>query len=181
VDPIDGTKNFSAGIPFFCTNLALCKDGVPQLALTYDPVRREEFLAVRGRGLTVNRSPAYASARSTVLESVLGMDAGFDDARGARIFEIMVRIWPGVQAIRIPGSAALGIAYAACGRFDLFVHHCLYPWDIAAGLLLVAEGGGLITDRDGEPATLFSDSTIAGGPGVHADFRRLTAGLPWRA
>ncbi len=180
IDPIDGTKNFSMGIPLFCINIALCLDGEPQLGLTYEPVRREEFLAVRGRGLRVNGVPARASARETVFDSVLGMDAGFDDVRGGRMFESMTHIWPEVQAIRIIGSAALGIAYAACGRLDLFVHHSLYPWDIAAGLLLVAEAGGLITDRDGGSATLWSESVIAGGAGVHADFRRRTADLPWR-
>ncbi len=180
IDPIDGTKNFSIGIPLFCVNIALCLDGVPQIGLTFDPVRREEFLAVRGRGLRVNGALAFSSTRETVLESVLGMDSGFDDRRGARMFESMTRIWPGVEAIRIIGSAALGIAYAACGRFDLFVHHYLFPWDVAAGILLVEEGGGLITDRDGGPIALFSDSVIAGGPGVHADFRRLMAGQPWR-
>jgi myo-inositol-1(or 4)-monophosphatase len=180
LDPIDGTKNFSMGIPFFCINLALCLDGVPQLGITRDPVRREEIAAVRGRGLRVNGRRVTASARSAVAESVIALDAGFHDSRGSTVFQTMSRLWPDVQAVRIPGSAALGIAYAACGRFDLFVHHFVYPWDIAAGILLVEEGGGRITDRDGQPATLLSDSVVAGGPRVHQDFFRLAVGENWR-
>ena len=180
IDPIDGTRNFVSGIPFFCTNIALCLNGVTQLALTYEPNRREEFLAVRGRGLRVNGRPAFASRKDSVRESVLGFDAGYDDVRGRRALEMALAIWPGVQAVRIPGSAALGLAYAACGRFDVFVHHMLYPWDIAAGLLLIEEGGGVIVDRDGGPASLSTDGVAAGGRAVVADLLRLTAGRPWR-
>lgn len=180
IDPIDGTKNFSMGIPFFCINVALCLDGAPVLAITYDPVRREEFLALEGRGLRVNGRVARASAKAAVADAVVALDAGFHDTRGATVFETMARLWPDVQAVRIPGSAALGLAYAASGRFDLFVHHYLYPWDVAAALLLVREAGGVITDRDGKEATLFSDSIIAGGSAVHADFLRLTSGQDWR-
>jgi len=180
VDPIDGTKNFSMGIPLFCINLALCFDGEPQIGLTYDPMRREEFLAVRGRGLRVNGRPAAASQATSVFESVLGVGVGFNDARGTTVFETLLRLWPDFQTFREIGSAALGLAYAACGRFDLFVHHFLYPWDLAAGLLQVSEGGGLITDRDGAPAALFSDSVLAGARAAHSDFLDKTAAIDWR-
>ena len=85
-----------------------------------------------------------------------------------------------MQSVRIIGSAALGLAYAACGRFDLFAHHMLYPWDIAAGILLVREAGGVITDRDGGPVSIRSEGVIAGAPGAHADLLRLAAGRAWR-
>jgi myo-inositol-1(or 4)-monophosphatase len=180
LDPVDGTRNFASGIPNFCINVALCLDGVTQVGLTYDPLRREEFLAVRGRGLTVNGRSAKASTKALVTDSVLCFDTSFHDNRGRRALETMLALWPNVQAIRIIGSAALGLAWAACGRFDLFVQPHLYAWDIAPGLLFLEEGGGAISDRDGQTAGLFSGSVIAGSKGVHADFLKLTAGQPWR-
>jgi fructose-1,6-bisphosphatase/inositol monophosphatase family enzyme len=179
VDPIDGTKNFSIGVPFFCISIALCLDGVPQLGLIYDLVRREEFLAVAGRGLRVNRRPAYASTKASVFESVVGVDAGNDDTRGARAYETMRALWPNLQGIRQPASAALGLAYAACGRIDLFIHHNVYPWDVAAGLLLVEEAGGVATERSGRTATIFSRDLVVGGAAVHADFLKLALGKSW--
>lgn len=171
-DPIDGTRNFASGIPFFCVNLALCHDGVPVVAVTHDPNHAETFSAERGRGAWVNDEPARASDKPSVEASVFGVDLGYDDARGAAALQLVSRLFPGFQCVRIPGSAALGIAYAACGRYDLFLHHFLFPWDIAAGILLVQEAGGTITDRDGGPITVASQTVIAGGPEAHADLLR---------
>jgi fructose-1,6-bisphosphatase/inositol monophosphatase family enzyme len=96
------------------------------------------------------------------------------------MLKLLQGLWPGVQSVRIPGSAALGLAYAACGRYDLFVHNCLFPWDVAAGILLVREAGGAITDREGGAVSIHSEGVIAGGVPAHADFLRLAAGRPWR-
>jgi myo-inositol-1(or 4)-monophosphatase len=181
LDPVDGTRNFASAIPNFCINVALCLDGVTQVGLTYDPLRREEFLAVRGRGLRVNGQPAAASTKAKVADSVVCFDTSFDDDRGRHALQTMLALWPGVQAMRIIGSAALGLAWAACGRFDLFVQPYLQPWDIVAGLLQIEEAGGRITDRDGAAAHLFSNSVLAGSRSVHADFLRLTAGQPWHS
>lgn len=180
VDPIDGTHNYSQGIPHFCFTIALCFDGEPVLGLTHAPVTGEEFFATRGGGLIVNGEPASVSATPTLAASVLGMDLGYDDARAAKLLSLVVGLWPGMQAVRVMGSAALGLAFAACGRFDIYVHHFLYPWDSAAGVLLVREGGGNVVDRDGGPMTLFSESVIAGAPGPVKDFLRLARDRPWR-
>lgn len=174
VDPLDGTRNFVSGIPFFCVNIALCHDGEPVVAVTHDPNHDETFWAepFPGRGAWVNETAARASGSPTVLASVLGVDLGYDDEKGRGVLQLAHALFPGVQSVRIPGSAALGLAYAACGRYDLFVHHDLFPWDIAAGILLVREAGGVITDHAGEPISLSSQTVIAGGPQVHADFLR---------
>jgi myo-inositol-1(or 4)-monophosphatase len=174
VDPIDGTHNFSQGVPHFCFTIALCFDGEPVLGLTLAPVTGEEFFARKGGGLLVNGEPASVSATLALSESVLGVDLGYDDERAAKLISMLADVWPGVQAVRVMGSAALGLAYAACGRFDVYVHHFLYPWDSAAGILLVREGGGLVLDRDGAPASLYSDALITGAPGAVQDFFRLT-------
>jgi len=180
VDPLDGTRNYLSGIPMFCINIALCHNEEPLLALTFEPVRGEEFFALAGAGAFLNGRPIRASTKESVMASVLAVDMGYDDARAARALSLVGELWPGMQSLRVIGSAALGLAYAACGRFDLFVHHMLYPWDIAAGILLVREAGGAITDRDGGPIGIRSEGVIAGAPGAHADFLRLAAGREWR-
>lgn len=172
VDPLDGTHNFVTGIPFFCVNIALCHDGEPVVAVTYDPNHEEAFWAESGRGAWVNDQPAAASKEPTVQASVLGIDLGYDDRRGSAALQIAHRLFPGVQCVRIPGSAALGLAYAACGRYDLFLHHYLFPWDLAAGILLVREAGGAITDHLGQPIAIASQTVVAGSKRAHADFLR---------
>jgi fructose-1,6-bisphosphatase/inositol monophosphatase family enzyme len=151
-------------------NIALCLDGKPIVGVTHDPLHSETFWAVRGSGAWLNDTPIRASGKGSVRESVLGIDLGYDDARGHAMLRMANQLFPNVQSLRIPGSAALGLAYAACGRYDLFVHHYLFPWDIAAGLLLVSEAGGRVSGQDGAEAQLHSKSVVAGGPGVHSDF-----------
>jgi myo-inositol-1(or 4)-monophosphatase len=170
IDPIDGTKNYAIGVPFWCVNVALCLDAEPVLALTWDPVHQEGFRAVAGGGAFVNDAPIRASELPDVFSAVLGFDLGYDDALGSGQLALMQRIFPNVQGIRITGSAALGLAYAACGRIDLYTHMNISPWDIAAGILLVREAGGVATDRDGGPMRITSRTFAAGGRGVHADF-----------
>jgi fructose-1,6-bisphosphatase/inositol monophosphatase family enzyme len=181
VDPIDGTKNFSRGIPHFGFGLALCHDARPVLALSLHPVTGDEFLAVAGMGCTVNGVATHVSAVTTVREAVVALDMGYNDERAARQLETAAALWPGMQSLRIAGSAVLGPAFVAAGRWDLYVHLDLKPWDIAGGLLLVEEAGGVVTQRDGSPATIFSESVICATPGVHADFLKLAARVPWRA
>jgi fructose-1,6-bisphosphatase/inositol monophosphatase family enzyme len=172
VDPLDGTRNFVSGIPFFCINVALCCDGEPVVAVTHDPNHDESFWAERGGGAWVNDQPVHVSQAPSVQQSVLGIDLGYDDPRGKVLLHLAHELFPGAQSLRIPGSAALGLAYAACGRYDLFIHHHLYPWDIAAGILLVREAGGVITSHLGGPVTIASRTVIAGGAAAHGDFLR---------
>ena len=180
VDPLDGTQNYAHGVPFFCINIALCYREEPLVALTYEPVRGEEFWAQKDEGAFVNGERMQVSQKESVQASLLAVDLGYEDERAAHMLTLVHELWPGMQSVRIVGSAALGLAYAACGRFDLFVHHMLYPWDIAAGILLVREAGGAISDRDGGPVGIRSEGAIAGAPRAHADFLRLAAGRPWR-
>ncbi|MGE5594656.1 MAG: inositol monophosphatase family protein [Hyphomicrobiales bacterium] len=181
IDPIDGTKNFSRGIPHFAFSLALCFDAEPRLGLTLQPILDEEWLSVAGSGCRLNDIRVRVSNTETVAASVFAMDLGYDDRRAKGLIETALRLWPGMQSLRIPGSAALGLAYAAAGRYDIFVHLNLFPWDLAAGLLHVREAGGTITERDGRPATIFSETAIAAAPAVHADFLRLAGAEGWQA
>jgi len=179
VDPLDGTHNFTRGIPYFAFNISLCHRREPLLGLTYAPATGEEFFAEQGAGLTVNGRPARASAAELLGDCVVGVDLGYEDRRAARMLELVAEVWP-VQSVRVMGSAALGLAYAACGRYDLFLHHFLYPWDIAAGIVLVREGGGAVLDRDGGAVSIDSEGVVAGAPGAVKEMLSLVRGRPWR-
>jgi fructose-1,6-bisphosphatase/inositol monophosphatase family enzyme len=179
VDPLDGTHNFSRGIPYFAFSIALCYGREPLLGLTYAPATGQEFFAERGKGLTINGGPAWGSGAERLGDCVLGVDLGYDDARAARMLDLVAEVWP-VQSVRVMGSAALGLAYAACGRYDMFLHHFLYPWDVAAGIVLVREGGGAIVDRDGGAVSIDSEGVIAGAPAAVEEMLSLARGRTWR-
>lgn len=170
IDPIDGTKNYAIGIPFWCTNVALCREGRPVLGLTYDPVHEEGFWAVEGSGAFVNDAPIRVSENADVYSAVIGVDLGYDDALGARQLDLMRRIFPNTQGFRLMGSAALGLAYVACGRIDLYAHLSTSPWDVAAGMVLIREAGGVASDRAGNDMQITDRAFAAGGRAVHADF-----------
>ena len=170
IDPIDGTKNYAVGLPFWCINIALCHDGEPVVGLTYDALHDEGFWATLGAGAFCNDARIVASEQPDVLSSVIAVDLGYDDERGSEQIDLMRRIYPNVQSLRLMGSAALALAYVACGRVDLFTHMNISPWDIAPGILLVREAGGVATDPTGAPMKITSRSFAAGGRHVHADF-----------
>jgi fructose-1,6-bisphosphatase/inositol monophosphatase family enzyme len=185
VDPIDGTRNYVSGIPFWCVNIALCCRGEPVVSVTHDAVHGETFWAEKGAGTFLSGGqaspegqPCHVSDKPSLQASVLGFDLGYDDKRGGQMLALLLELWPGMQSVRIPGSAALGLAYAACGRYDLFAHHYLFPWDVAAGILLVREAGGVITDRDGARCNR-QQGAVAGGAAAHADFMRRVGSRPW--
>lgn len=180
IDPIDGTANFARGIPTFAFNLALCRDGEPVLGLTDQPVTGDEFFAVSGEGLFVNGVRAHVSSVATLPEALMGIGLGYDYDRAGKALNLLADLWPGVQMIQNIGTAALGLAYAASGRFELYVHHFLYPWDLAPGIIQVREGGGVIIDREGRPVTLYSEGVIAGAAGPAQDFLRFSSGRDWK-
>ena len=179
VDPIDGSRNFASGVPHFSTVVALAHRGRVALGVTHDPIRRETFHAQAGAGAFLNGAPVRVAAGSTLADGILGMDLSYDDRGAADQLALALALWPGMQTVRILGSAALGLAYVAAGRFHVFFHHRLEPWDQAAGLLLVAEAGGIVTDRHGVPAGLRSDGTVAAAPAVHHEFMRSASRSAW--
>ena len=177
VDPVDGTRNYALGVPHFAVSLALAHGPDVLLGVTYDPIREELFHAVKGEGAFLNGSPLSVSERNSVAESVLGFDLGALDAKALYAFKLAQRLWPDLQAVRVMGSAALGLAYAAAGRLDIYFHHTIAPWDIAAGILLVQEAGGELRDHLGGPATLESTGLFASSPRLLEELLRLAEGL----
>ncbi len=180
VDPLDGTRNFATGVPFFSVVVALARRGEVVLGLTYDPMRDELFVGERGGGATLNGKPMAVSKRERLEDCTIGFDLGYDNAKALTALQLMQRLWPGMQTIRIMGSSALGLAYAAAGRIDLYFHHALSPWDVAAGLVLAPEAGGVYTDKHGGPSGLRSDGLIVSNRALHAEFLKATEGSEWR-
>ena len=182
VDPIDGTRNFAEGIPHFCVVVAIADGDQVVAGVTYDPVRDEMFAAQRGRGATLNGEPIHVSDRQDIDEAVLGFDLGYNFDQAKHLLELAAGVWPQVQGYRLMGSSALSLAYAACGRVDLYFHHSLSAWDIASGVLLAREAGGQVLDRATlEDATLFSPGLIVSNPALVEQFLALTDGMAWRS
>ena len=180
VDPLDGTRNFTAGIPLHCVTLAYMRDGVPLAGVTYDPSRDWCLAGGPGLGLHANGRAVGSTGAPDLASSIVTIDLGYDDERAAGSLDLMRELWPGVQGYRVVGSAALGLAWAAAGLCDVMVHAWLWPWDIAAALALVPAGGGVILDASGAPATLGSRSLVAGAPGPARELlaRRQAAAEP---
>ena len=180
IDPLDGTRNYVSGIPHFAVNVALARDRHVVLCATYDPIRDEAFTAEQNKGAHLNDAPISVSQKTGIPACLLGFDMGYVDEKAGRAMDLVKALWPGMQSIRVMGSAALGLAYAACGRIDIYFHHHLAPWDSASGLLLVSEAGGVIVDRHGQPAVLESESVIASSSHLINRFLEATQGLEWR-
>ncbi len=176
IDPIDGTRNYAYGIPHFCVALALARGEELLLGISYDPVRGELFRAEKGQGAFLNDSPIAVSTRTSLGESLVGFDMGYDAEIGQEILGVASALWPGVVSVRVMGSAALGLAYVASGRLDLYFHLTLYPWDLAGGILLVSEAGGVVTELDGQPVGIQSKSVIATNRDIHQDFMSRSRG-----
>jgi fructose-1,6-bisphosphatase/inositol monophosphatase family enzyme len=180
IDPIDGTRNYAEGIPHFCVVVALAKGNDTVMGVTYDPIKEETFTAELGRGAFLNGSPIAVSNRQEIADCVLGFDLGYVDQKAGTALDMIRSLWPGFQTMRLMGSSALGMAYAAAGRIDLYFHHSLSPWDSASGLLLAREAGGNVIDRQGQDADLRTPSIIVSSQRLIDRFLQATEGLEWR-
>lgn len=180
VDPLDGTRNYAQSIPHFCTIVALAEGDDIVAGVVYDPVREETFTAAKGQGAFLNGAPITVSETTEIARSLLSFDLGYVDEKAGLAIDMLRSLWPGMYSVRMMGSAGLGLAYAASGRVDLFFHHSLSPWDVAAGLVLAREAGGRVVDRQGNKAGLFTPSVICSSPALVEGFLAATDGLPWR-
>jgi myo-inositol-1(or 4)-monophosphatase len=179
-DPIDGTTNFTHGLPIFCASLALEINGVAEVAAVYDPTRRELFTAERGGGAFLNGRPLRVSATAALVDAMLVTGFPYDvHSRIEEIVGLFARFVGRGRAVRRLGSAAIDLCYIAAGRMDGFWERDLKPWDIAGGALIVAEAGGRVTNMDGSPFASRGRDVLATNGLLHqamleviADFRR---------
>jgi myo-inositol-1(or 4)-monophosphatase len=169
IDPLDGTTNYSHGVPHFCVTVAVDSPEGLLAGATFDPIRNELFSAAKGQGATLNGKPLQVSSESTLERALLCTGFPYDVREHPEaplgLFNRLIRRSRGVRRF---GSAALDLAYVAAGRFDGFFEFGLKPWDIAAGALLVSEAGGAITRIDGAPLDLSIGDVLASGPGLQA-------------
>lgn len=163
VDPLDGTTNYAFGIPFFTVSIALLHHDDVLVGVIHDPVRGETFRAEKGRGAFLNGRRISVAREREFDVTIIGFDLGYDDARTREMLSLARDLWSGGVTFRLTGSAALGMTYVACGRMDIYFHRRIYPWDIAAAMLLVREAGGAVTDWRGVPASVWEPSVIACG------------------
>ncbi|MDP3175979.1 inositol monophosphatase family protein [Phenylobacterium sp.] len=168
VDPLDGTTNFLHAIPHFAINIALQRDGVVVAAVTYNPAANELYWAEKGKGCFVNDRRLRVSARNRLEESVLATGIPFmGHGHHAQFLKELHQISQKVAGVRRFGAAALDLAFVAAGRFDGYWERDLKPWDLAAGLLLVSEAGGKVTDADGGLESLTNGSICAASQDIH--------------
>ena len=168
IDPLDGTTNFAHNYPQFCVSIAYLKRDRIQTGVIYDALKRELFVARRGGGARLNGKPIRVT-RTTSLDNAL-LVSGFPyDRRERRRFYLAY--WEGfmmrTHGVRRTGSAALDLAWVACGRADAFWEFGLKPWDIAAGALLVTEAGGRVSNIDGTELDLAGGQIIASNGQLH--------------
>ena len=168
VDPLDGTTNFLHAIPHFAVNIALERAGAVVAAVTYNPITAEMFWAEKGKGAFVSDKRLRVAARTRLDESVIGCGIPFlGHGQHGKFLKELHQISQRVAGVRRNGSAALDLAWVAAGRLDGFWERDLQPWDIAAGLLLVTEAGGTVTDAEGGEEMLAKGSVCAGNLDIH--------------
>jgi myo-inositol-1(or 4)-monophosphatase len=177
VDPLDGTTNFLHGIPHFCISIALQRGPEIVAGLVFDPVRDESFWAEKGHGAYLNERRLRVSARGNLPDCVIATGIPFMGRAGHDRFIAEAKLVMNETAgIRRFGSAALDLAYVAAGRYDGFWEHGLGTWDLAAGLLLVREAGGYVTDLSGGETMLETGDVLAANDKLHRPLLNILGG-----
>lgn len=178
IDPLDGTTNFAHGYPHFCVSIGLELNREIILGLVYDPLRRECFHAIKGKGATLNQQPIFCSAVDDIDKALLATGFPYDRRDHADYYLSFFRAFlTRCQGIRRNGSAALDLCYVACGRIDGYWELKLKPWDVAAGSLIVTEAGGRLSDFRGQPFDITGQETLAANPLIHQQMTQITAAI----
>ena len=173
IDPLDGTTNYAHGYPCFCVSIALEHAGILEVGVVYDPMRDEMFAAERGQGATLNERRIRVSKIEDLNSAMLCTGFPYDVRTRPDFARDFATFTLHAQAVRRDGSAALDLAYVACGRFDGFWEDGLNTWDIAAGALLIKEAGGRITNFDNEPLDIYTKKVVASNGLIHASMLTL--------
>ena len=173
IDPLDGTTNFAHGYPCFSVTMALEHEGEIVVGVTYDPTRDEMFAAERGKGASLNNKPISVSDNDKLIESLLvtGFPYSFNNEPqfGKHLTEFLLK----ARGVRRDGSAAIDLAYVACGRFDGFWEEGLNPWDVGAGVLLVEEAGGKVSHYDGSKLNIYKPPICASNGRIHGQMLEI--------
>jgi myo-inositol-1(or 4)-monophosphatase len=169
IDPLDGTTNYTHQYPFCAVSIGLLAEGEPVLGVIYDPIQRDLFRAATGLGATLNRQPIRVSTTSHLAQSLLVTGFAYDRRETPdNNYAEFCHLTHLTQGVRRGGSAAIDLAYVACGRLDGYWERGLSPWDVAAGIAIVREAGGQVTAYDGSPLDVMSGRLLATNGHIHS-------------
>jgi myo-inositol-1(or 4)-monophosphatase len=167
IDPLDGTTNYLYGIPHYAVSIALKKEGKLFQGVIYDPAKNDLFTASKGNGAMLNQRRIRIRPRNSLENALLTTGIPYKASQDMALFtKTLTALTPNTAGIRRPGSAALDLAYVAAGRYDGFWEFGLNEWDIAAGVLMVQEAGGLVGDLKGGNTHLETGDIVAASPAV---------------
>ncbi len=177
LDPLDGTTNYAHGFPWFCVSIGLYEGNRPLAGMIWNPFTKEKFSAEVGKGAHLNGKRIRVSNTNRMADALVG--TGFYYMKGTELkreMGIFTRMNERALGVRRPGSAALDLAYVACGRYDGFWEKCLSPWDVAAGFLIVTEAGGTISGYSGKPTDIHAGEVVASNKILHPSLIRIIKG-----
>ena len=182
VDPLDGTINFLHGLPHFCVSIGLTRDDDIIAGVIYDPIKDELFWAEKNQGAFLNNRRLRVSGRRQLYESLLATGIPFgihkDTPINQKFTAQLEAVMDKIAGVRRFGSAALDLAYVAAGRYEGFWENGLHPWDVAAGVLIVREAGGFVTEINGSRYELGAPDILAANDGLHEPLQKLLAAPP---
>lgn len=174
VDPLDGTTNFLHGLPQFAISVGLEREGKIYAGVVYDPIKDELFVAEKGQGAFLNNRRLRVSARTDLADCIVGCGIPFlGHGNHPEFLREMATVMAKVAGLRRMGSAALDLAYVAAGRFDGYWERNVSSYDVAAGLILVREAGGFLSDAEGGEQMLAKGSVVAGNETVQRELLRI--------
>lgn len=175
VDPLDGTRNYIQGLSQYAVSIALQHRGVLQQAVVYAPMQQEIFTASRGRGAQVNNRRLRVNNKKSLQNALIGISTPFQTQQQIDAYLLGInKLSPLTSAgIRQSGSTALDLAYVACARLDAAWGIGLQPWDVAAGMLLIEEAGGISSSTNGECRPIESGNIIAANPAIHTQMSKI--------
>ena len=173
VDPLDGTTNYAHGLPIFCVSVALERSGEVVLGVVHDPMREETFVAEQDQGATMNGEPIKVSDTDELIRALIATGFPYDRAEVPEALELFGRFAVTTQGMRRLGSAALDLCYVASGRIDAYYERGIWPWDLAAGSVIVEEAGGKLTNYRDCALDLDGREIVASNGRLHPSIMRL--------
>ena len=173
IDPLDGTTNYAHGYPCFCVSMGLECEGRLELGVVYDPIRDEMFTAERGQGAALNGRRIRVSPTPNLASALLCTGFPYDVRERNEFARHFANFIMAAQGVRRDGAAALDLAYVAAGRFDGFWEEGLKPWDVAAGVLMIEEAGGRVSNYLNGPFDIFTPPIMASNGLIHEEMMRV--------
>jgi myo-inositol-1(or 4)-monophosphatase len=174
VDPLDGTTNYAHGLSIFCVSIALERAGEVVLGVVHDPMGEETFVAERGRDATLNGDPINVSDTGELIRALIATGLPYDRGEMPEALELFGRFAATTRGMRRLGSTALDLCYVAAGRLEGYYERGIWPWDLAAGSVILEEAGGRLTNYRGDKLDLAGREIVASNGRLHSAMTRLT-------